>query len=305
MAGVTTEPSEVWVRPSGAMDAMPVWGVRGGMLVGLSPMGGPRGLIRIYTPYLGQPAGRVMNFIAVEPVVNGVRCLSELERSHLDGKAGLKMWSADAVDLEHPPVDTATPARGVVDGAALSVYVCVEPFLNEAHVIVKITFHSDRPHEVSLSTFAAGDSKPMEACVLTATMGNFARLRHLHLRDRTIEAAELFRAAAVNSVGFFDWHEWPASELQGSDGEIFVSATGDADDPELAAGVPRGWQYVGKPAVQSWRTAVRANAEVRVNGRRTFWATDATIPGGAAFENFEIYEPFAAGEIFRFGVEEE
>jgi len=57
--------------------------------------------------------------------------------------------------------------------------------------------------------------------------------------------------------------------------------------------------------VQSWRIAASRDARVRVNGRRTFWATNAEIPGGAAFENFEIYEPFIAGEIFRFGVEAE
>jgi hypothetical protein len=77
-AGSATEPSVNWIRPSGAADVKPILGIGGGMSVGLSPLPGPRGLIRIYTPYLEQPPGRIMNFIALEPIVNGRRCLSEL-----------------------------------------------------------------------------------------------------------------------------------------------------------------------------------------------------------------------------------
>jgi hypothetical protein len=122
-----------------------------------------------------------MNFIAAEPVVDGVRCLSELDKSHLDGKPGSKMWTADTVDLRDPPSFTATPARGIIGHDAyeqtLTVYLCVEPYHNGAHPIIRITFRADHPHEVSLTTLAAADSRPMQACVLTASMGNFARLR--------------------------------------------------------------------------------------------------------------------------------
>ena len=278
------------------------------MEVGLSPLVGPRGLIRVYTPYLGQPGLRVMNFIAVEPVVNGVRGLSELETSHLDGKQGLRMWAADSVDLGNLPVASDGAARGVVGsdsrGQTLSVYFCVERYANGAHCVVKILFHADRPHEVCLSTLAAGDSEPMDACVLTATMGNFARLRHLHLRDRTVEASALFRGALINSMGFFDWHSWPMGELSERDGEVWVSATGDRD-VVTPGDVPKGWRYVGRPAVQSWSTEACPGLRARVNGRETFWASHASIPGGAAVENFELYSPFEEGQTFRFGVEEE
>jgi hypothetical protein len=33
---------------------------------------GTGGLIRVYTPYLGQGRHRIMNFVAVEPVARGV-----------------------------------------------------------------------------------------------------------------------------------------------------------------------------------------------------------------------------------------
>ena len=41
---------------------------------------------------------------------------------------------------------------------------------------------------------------------------------------------------------------------------------------------------------------------VRVNGRQTYWASDAPIPGGVAFENFELEAPFVAGQEFCFGI---
>jgi hypothetical protein len=51
-----------FLRPSAGKAAEPTWGIKGGIAVGLWPNGGPRGLIRVYTPYLGQGPHRVMNF---------------------------------------------------------------------------------------------------------------------------------------------------------------------------------------------------------------------------------------------------
>ena len=71
--------------------AEPTWGHAYGLRIGLAHADrGPRGLLRVYTPYLDQPAGRVINFIAVEPTPRGreQRGLSELERSTLDGVRG-------------------------------------------------------------------------------------------------------------------------------------------------------------------------------------------------------------------------
>ncbi len=36
--------------------------------IGIAPLGGPRGLIRIYTPYLEHDEFVVTNFIAFEPI---------------------------------------------------------------------------------------------------------------------------------------------------------------------------------------------------------------------------------------------
>jgi hypothetical protein len=45
-----------WVRPPAEEKAAkPVWGLAEGLRIGLAPLPGPRGLLRVYTPYIGQP----------------------------------------------------------------------------------------------------------------------------------------------------------------------------------------------------------------------------------------------------------
>lgn len=44
------------------------WGFANGIRIGIAPLGGPRGLIRIYTPYLEHDEFVVTNFIAFEPI---------------------------------------------------------------------------------------------------------------------------------------------------------------------------------------------------------------------------------------------
>ncbi|UUT36299.1 hypothetical protein [Microbacterium elymi] len=80
-----------WLRPvAGAGPREPRWGHPDGMQIGLHPLAGPRGLIRVFTPYLDQPRDRLVNFIAIEPVPAGQaeRGYSELERSRLDDTPG-------------------------------------------------------------------------------------------------------------------------------------------------------------------------------------------------------------------------
>ena len=91
----------VWLRPPPtAKPAKPVWGFAKGLRVGLSPLPGPRGLLRVYTPYAGQPEWRMINFIAIEPIVEGDtrRAYSELEPSSLAEGRGKVMWSLDRPD---------------------------------------------------------------------------------------------------------------------------------------------------------------------------------------------------------------
>ena len=79
----------LWVRP-GTAGSEPRWGHRNGLQIGLAPLPGPRGLIRLYAPYLGHGTSRVINFVAIEPIPAGSseRGYSELEWSALDDAPG-------------------------------------------------------------------------------------------------------------------------------------------------------------------------------------------------------------------------
>src|ERR1700761_710128 len=91
-----------WVRPNKPGDPL-IWGRKDGIVFGLKSDGGirgPRGLIRV-GPYAdGDVQKELLNFIAVEPVVEGPgwrgdrMAFSELEMSTLDpGQRGKRMWA--------------------------------------------------------------------------------------------------------------------------------------------------------------------------------------------------------------------
>lgn len=299
-----------WVRPSANYPARPVWGHNGGLQIGLAPMPGPRGLLRVYSPSLGLGVGRVINFIAVEPIprADNRRGLSELEDSQLDKRRGKRFWSASD-PADHTPMPSDQPARGIletVDGVEqLRVWILVERFDNLAHVYLRLTFRSDRPHEVGIATFAHPDSTQLDHCIITATMGNFARLRKLHLADRTVTAGELW--PQYRATGFAPHARFPLAELRRTPaGDAIVAATPDETNPQSATyapGTKRHWRYDGKLATQSWRAAQPADTlQAQVNGRFVYWASTAPIPGGISFENFELVAPFEQGAEFWFAV---
>ncbi len=300
-----------WVRPSDAAPAEPRWGHAGGLQVGLHPLPGPRGLLRVYAPYLRHSTDRVVNFVAVEPIPSGTRArgYSELEPSLLDGAAGKRFWSADDPDDARPraATDAAAGVVETIDGVEhLRVFVLAEPFENGADVYVRVTFRADQPHEVGLAAYRQPTSAPLDHCVLTATMGNFARLRNLHLADGTIDPAALW-------PGFTGDHFTPHARF-GLDqltrtvgGGATVWATPDELEPHTAVyadGTAQHWRYDGRRALQRWRVeAPDHRLEVLVNGRCTYWASTSVIPGGTSFENFEVVEPFRQGRELVFGVE--
>jgi len=300
-----------WLRPAtGPGPREPRWGHPDGMQLGLHPLSGPRGLLRLYTPYLDQPRDRLLNFIAVEPIPAGetARGFSELERSRLDDVPGLRMWTADDA-TDATPRDPRDPARGrveVVDGVErLIVDVLVEPFANGADVWVRVEFRADRPHEVSVAAYRRDGSAELETCVLTATMGNWARLRMLGLAARDVSAGELW--PEYRDIHFAEHAVFGVDELRREGDAVVVSAVPDEESPHTAEHVPGTadhWRYVGRRAVQTWRAEDPDPALVaQVNGRYTYWMSEHPIPGGIAFENFELVEPFRQGRAFTFSVE--
>lgn len=299
-----------WVRPSQGAPAQPVWGHSKGLQVGLSPFPGPRGLLRIYTPYLGHREAAVMNFIAFEPIVQGDhhRGLSELEITKLDNQRGKRFWSANDSLGTHPAPET-TPATGIIEKIngkeTLTVYVFSEPFDNGAVVYARLRFYEHQPHEVEITTYATPHSRALDYFIVTATMGNYARLRNLYLQSQTVSPQTLW--PGYKEDGFTAHARFSQSGfIKDRDGLAYFIAAPDEKNPSQATyvnGTNDHWKYYGQKATQYWYSS-RYSPEMEglVNGRYTYWASQSPIPGGIAYENFELKAPFTQGSTFVFGI---
>jgi hypothetical protein len=126
-------------------------------------------------------------------------------------------------------------------------------------------------------------------------MGNYARLRRLWLKDRTVASRDF--AAGYQSNGFVDGGDYPLEEMLGC-GRHCHHRCG-----ETAAGHGDGrahrnyksvtlTQYRRVPARQ-----IQPDLRVRVNARRVYWGSNIPLPGGPAFENFEVRERYASGQV--------
>jgi hypothetical protein len=236
----------------------------------------------------------LINFIAIEPVVGKNRGLSELEKSSIDGKQG-KVFSADAAKV------TALP-NGVEE---LNVPLRVEKFVNGAHVRIILNQRSDRPDELKLTVQAEPDSATMESCILTATMGNKARARLLWLKEGPVSSLKIF--GDYRDPQFTRHEFFPLDRLsRNGTGDVVVAITTNEEDPANAnGGISQGWQYRGKKVTQYWRKSVfdvHESLRCAVNARFMYWMSQTAIPGGLAYENFELIENFRDGQSFIFGV---
>lgn len=191
--------SKVWIQPTQGKPAMAIWGHAKGISIGIPQLNiMPRGLIRIFTPYLDHPQHTVTNFIAMEPIAVGQehRGLSELEMSSWDPDIrGKRFWSSNNTD-NFSNDNEISPVRGVIekeDGIeTLSVYIFSEPFDNGAKVYVRLRFFENRPYEFELTSYTYENSVELNSFVLTATMGNKARLRTLHLDSYNKSAVDIW-----------------------------------------------------------------------------------------------------------------
>jgi len=300
-----------WVQPVQGKPAMPVWGHVNGIRIGLDPLPGPRGLIRIYTPYLNYGFPEVMNFIAFEPIPKGkeARGFSELEMSSIHpGKRGKHFWSTD-----HPTgvsaLDGRYPARGIVaqnnGEETLTIYLFAEPFDNGAKVYARLRFFASRPYEFELATYTYEGSEELDYFILTATMGNKSRLRTLFLQDGKESSLELW--SDYKDIHFTPHAYFPQQRMiRDKKGRVyFIAAPDEADylKTVYTAGTNQHWKYRGKSATQYW---IKKNPSEQLNGlltgRFTYWASKEPIPGGVSIENFELKEPFKAGDSFIFGI---
>ena len=311
-----------------------IWGIKGGVVFGVWPagfrkegIGGPRGLFRIGYEHDGKMT--LVNFVAVEPIVGNKRGFSELEPSSVveeDKPMRLRRGRFIWPSSEYPPPDVENRANTIEDMRRLSVpgwfshpspgveqlnaAFDVEKFNNGAHPWIVASIRSDQPREVIFTIHAAPDSAPMQSCILTATMGNYIRARHLWLRDRAVYSKTLWPdpvAAGVGPVGFtrpafFE----ESSMLRLRDGSLIVMITTDEDDPSKVVAKPAHWHYRGLKVTQYWRAYPHQEhpLRIRVNGRFTYWMSRSPIPNGVAYENFELTQDYFDGQPFVFGVTE-
>ena len=298
-----------WVR-AGVNTNQPIWGLREGLLWAIPPAGfrppEPRGLIRLGAPILPGGGHDLVNFIAIEPIVRGHRGYSELERSQADRRSGKRI---------HARPSEGGAATNLVPGSMrqlpggheeLEVVLDVEKFENGAHVRLVIRQRSDRPDEIELGVFKQPDSAALDECILTATMGNMARTRRLWLKDEVVNSLELYRD--YKGTAFAPTKEFPLARLHRTvSGSVLVAVTNDEEAPATVFPFPRSrlWHYGGRPVTQYWAKPAgtfRDDLRAAVNARYTYWLSDKPIPGGIAFENFELRERFYDGQIFVFGI---
>lgn len=299
----------LWIRPEKPGDPL-IWGRRDGIAFGLpSPGGmrGPRGLIRVGVNVPDKDEPQLLNYIAIEPVIDGPgsrfsrMAFSELDPSALDpGERGKRLW------VESSDLRTIHAGHAAVE--RLSVKIAVERFTaNGAHVYLIASIDGDHPGELRLSVFNESDGPPLEDLSVTATMGNYGRLRLLWLKDRVIDSRRLFTYYQGNA--FVELENYMLDEMpRTADGDAIVYCSASEASPQDTEGNESAhWRYLLPKLTQYWRVAahdIEPDLRVRVNARRVYWASTTPVLGGIAFENFEVRQRYVPGQTFIFGISE-
>jgi hypothetical protein len=133
-----------------------------------------------------------------------------------------------------------------------------------------------------------------------------ARARLLWLKDEVVSSLELY--PNYRSDGFSRHELIPLSRLRRTEaGDALVVITTDEAEPAAVEPFRRRnfWYYGGRKVTQYWRVPagdVRPELQAAVNGRYTYWGSQRAIPGGIAYENFEMRMPFRDGQRVVFGI---
>lgn len=313
---VSDNPSSKWLIPDLSKGEMPRFGLMGGLQFGFHPGslnpnsdGGPRGLIRVWSPSLPDDQYCLANFIAVEPtaVGNPEKGYSELEASQ--GAGDWKPGKLMTVDPKSVQVKEIAP--GVEE---LSLNMDVERFHNGSHVTLNISQRSDQPEELKFKVLATPDSAPIDNCILTATWGNLTRSREIWLKDGMVNSMEIPSYRDYRGYDFSpDQYYGLDRMVRQPDGSAGVAMTTNERHPESIHPVfgSGAWYWGAVPITQYWEVPDPENSlHARVNGRFKYWNSKWARPdgvevtGGTTFENFEMRTPFRQGQEFVFGVSE-
>lgn len=333
-SGQAPVPDNNWIRPAGEKSS-PVWGIKNGIVVGLWPAsiekgyaggetGGPRGLLRIGYEFKGTIY--LINYIAVEPLVDDDMEFSEVSPSSVDGKWGKLFWAAD--DTTNAIFSPYANAHGVISHPdkthpeieQLSWFVLMEKFLDSADPYLKLSIRNDKPGELCLEIFNHSKNSRMQRCALTATMGNYSKLRLLYLKNQIVDSRKIF--SGYDDIEFIEKEPYAAHQLlRNKSGDFLAIASSNENLSDLSAWAEDSihlshWRWRYRPfykLTQYWRVESQGldsnSLQLRVNGRAKYWAGDSQnkkeymdIMGGPAFENFEMRENYHAGQKFYFGL---
>jgi hypothetical protein len=298
-----------FIRPGNADDPL-IYGIKNGIVVALHPaaldgrkQGGPRGLLRV--GYQEGGKYHLINYIAVEPLVGSEQGFSELEKGG-DGQPGKRFWVGDG--RNDGGVDNMGRVAGRIEdtsaGRELSFVLHVEPLANGARPVIEVSFNENWPERVRFRTYGAAGGKAMRRCVLTATMGNQSRSRCLWLRSAAVLAPVVY--AGYTGTDFVEKRPYGLAELWPTkSGDVVAAISPDEFEPREVWPLPtRTWHHDGRWMAQFWlkpRGTFDRSLHCRVNGRRVYWAGEVPIPGGIAYENFELREDFRSGQEVWFG----
>lgn len=298
-----------FIRPMKAGDPL-LYGVRNGICVAVypdaldgRPMGGPRGLIRV--GYQEDGKFRLINYIAVQPMVQGAVGLSELERGQ-DGMPGKPFWIGSS--LTDGSIGQTGDVRGTVrqtsQGSVLTFCLFVEKFANGASPVIEVSLYANQPDRIQFRTYSAAGGSPMQRCDLSATMGNQSRCRCLWLNTDAVYAPNLY--ASYRGSGFVEHTAYGLGALHKTTaGDIVVAISPDEFEPrEVWPFANDAWHHNGSWMAQFWlkrRGTYDSSLQCRVNGRGMYWGGNSPIPGGISYENFEFQETFRPGQEIWFG----
>ena len=198
--------------------------------------------------------------------------------------------------------------RGVVQqtpqGAVLTFFLFVEQFANGAAPVVQVSLYENQPDRVQFRTFVGEGGSAMERCDLSATMGNQSRCRALWLDAAAIYAPDLY--AGYRGNGFVEHAPYRLSALHKTPtGDVVAAISPDEFEPREVWPFANGaWHHDGCCMAQFWlkpRGSYDELLQCRVNGRGAYWGGNSPIPGGIAYENFELQETFRSGQETWFG----
>ena len=137
-------------------------------------------------------------------------------------------------------------------------------------------------------------------------MGNKARTRLLWLKGEVVSSRQLY--PIYHDFGFAAERIFPLARLlHTAERDVLVAVTNDEQNPAAVFPFPGThlWYYGGAKVTQYWRKpkgTFRGDLTAAVNARYVYWRSRQPVPGGIAYENFEMREPFSEGQCFVFGI---